>query len=58
MKRRIWASVQDDVLWPAGWSKTPASCCGLAAMTLGAMTLGVLALGGLRESAPLEALPP
>src|ERR1035437_4128036 len=63
MKRRIWASVQDDVRWPAGRSKTPGSCCEfgamtLGAMTLGAMTLGALALGGLRELAPLEALPP
>src|ERR1035437_7933495 len=53
MKRRIWARVQDGVLWPAGWSNTPASCSELVAMTL-----GVLALGGLRESAPLEVLPP
>src|SRR5450759_4402200 len=68
MKRRIWASVQDDVRWPAGRSKTPGSCCELVAMTLGAMTLGAMTLGamtlgvfdlgGLRESAPLEALPP
>src|SRR5664280_2008810 len=63
MKRRIWASVQDDVRWPAGLSKTPGSCCELVArtlvaMSLGVMTLGALALGGLRESAPLEALPP
>src|SRR5664280_302477 len=53
MKRRIWARVQDGVLWPAGWSNTPASCSELVAMTL-----GVLAPGGLRESAPLEVLPP
>src|SRR5450759_5296785 len=45
MKRRIWASVQDDNLWPRAWSGTPASCCGVVATSLGATELGETSLG-------------
>src|SRR5450759_3934420 len=58
MKRRIWASVQDDNLWPRAWSGTPASCCGVVATSLGATELGETSLGATGQRTLYVGLPP